>query len=126
MKVMINHWLCLPCHTLPRLSELCRPLHHLAGADNLLGIQTLRVGAAPPTGRKGQVLSTGTAGLSCTSIASLAPGSNPQVPLRPLLVRWIGHLWVSCPYQHRLLASQRSSPVGGLISILSKLGTSKG
>lgn len=41
MRVVISPWLCLPGHALPRLSELCRPLHRLAGAGHLLWIQPL-------------------------------------------------------------------------------------
>lgn len=41
MRVGISHWLCPPCHALPRLSQLCRPLHRLAGAGHLLRIQPL-------------------------------------------------------------------------------------
>lgn len=57
--------------------------------------------------------------LPCASRASLAPSSNPQVLLRPLLaVSLVGSGTcgpVALTSQHRLLPSHRSPPVGGTI-----------
>lgn len=86
-----HSWLCEPCS----------PLRPLAG--NLLQIQALTDSVLFVLAGKDRCsLQEQAVFLPCAFCkTSVAPGSNPQVLLRPLLAcvsRRMGHLWISGPY----------------------------